>query len=43
MLNPGLHIATLDVGATLSMEITWATAAAVSADENKAQRPASSA
>ena len=41
VLNPDLHIATLDVGATLSMEITLSHGRGyVSADRNKAQRPA---
>ena len=40
ILNPELHIATLDVGATLSMEITLSHGRGyVSADRNKAQRP----
>ena len=40
VLNPGLHLATLDVGATLSMEITLSLGRGyVSADRNKAQRP----
>ena len=40
VLNPELHIATLDVGATLSMEITLSYGRGyVSADRNKAQRP----
>ena len=40
VLNPELHIATLDVGATLSMEITLSHGRGyVSADKNKAQRP----
>ena len=40
VLNPELHIATLDVGATLSMEITLSHVRGyVSADKNKAQRP----
>ena len=40
VLNPELHIATLDVGATLSMEITLSHGRGyVSADRNKAQRP----
>ena len=39
-LNPELHLATLDVGATLSMEITLSHGRGyVSADRNKAQRP----
>ena len=38
--NPELHLATLDVGATLSMEITLSHGRGyVSADRNKAQRP----
>ena len=41
ILNPELHIATLDVGATLSMEITLSHGRGyVSADKNKALRPA---
>ena len=40
VLNPELHLATLDVGATLSMEITLSHGRGyVSADQNKAQRP----
>ena len=40
VLNPELHLATLDVGATLSMEITLSHGRGyVSADLNKAQRP----
>lgn len=40
VLNPELHIATLDVGAALSMEITLSHGRGyVSADRNKAQRP----
>ena len=40
VLNPDLHLATLDVGATLSMEITLSHGRGyVSADRNKAQRP----
>ena len=40
VLNPELHLATLDVGATLSMEITLSRGRGyVSADRNKAQRP----
>ena len=40
VLNPELHLATLDVGATLSMEITQSHGRGyVSADRNKAQRP----
>ena len=40
VLNPELHIATLDVGATLSMEITLSHGRGyVSADKNKAARP----
>ena len=40
VLNPELHIATLDVGATLSMEITLSHGRGyVSADRNKALRP----
>ena len=40
VLNPELHLATLDVGATLSMEITLSHGQGyVSADRNKAQRP----
>ena len=40
VLNPELHRATLDVGATLSMEITLSHGRGyVSADRNKAQRP----
>ncbi len=40
VLNPDLHIATLDVGATLSMEITLSHGRGyVSANQNKAQRP----
>ena len=40
VLNPELHIATLDVGATLSMEITLSHGRGyVSANQNKAQRP----
>ena len=45
VLNPELHLATLDVGATLSMEITLQLFSLshgrgyVSADRNKAQRP----
>ena len=40
VLNPDLHIATLDVGATLSMEITLSHGRGyVSADRNKALRP----
>ena len=40
VLNPELHLATLDVGATLSMEITLSHGrGSVSADRNKAQRP----
>ena len=40
VLNPELHLATLDVGATLSMEITLNYGRGyVSADRNKAQRP----
>ena len=40
VLNPELHLATLDVGATLSMEITLSHVRRyVSADRNKAQRP----
>lgn len=40
VLNPELHLATLDVGATLSMEITLSHGRGyVSADRNKAQRP----
>lgn len=39
VLNPELHIATLDVGATLNMEITLSHGRGyVSADRNKAQR-----
>ena len=41
VLNPELQIATLDVGATLSMEITLSHGRGyVSADKNKALRPA---
>ena len=41
VLNPELHIATLDVGATLSMEITLSHGRGyVSADRNKALHPA---
>ena len=41
VLNPELHIATLDVGATLSMEITLSHGRGyVSADKNKALHPA---
>ena len=40
VLNPELHLATLDVGATLSMVITLSHGRGyVSADRNKAQRP----
>jgi len=40
VLNPELHLATLDVGATLSMEITLSHGRGyVSADRNEAQRP----
>ena len=40
ILNPELHIATLDVGATLSMEVTLSHGRGyVSADRNKALRP----
>ena len=40
VLNPELHLATLAVGATLSMEITLSQGRGyVSADRNKAQRP----
>ena len=40
VLTPDLHIATLDVGATLSMEITLSHGRGyVSANQNKAQRP----
>ena len=40
VLNPELHLATLDVGTTLSMEITLSHGRGyVSADRNKAQRP----
>ena len=40
VLNPELHIATLDVGATLSMEVTLSHGRGyVSADRNKAMRP----
>ena len=40
VLNPELHLAALDVGATLSMEITLSHGRGyVSADRNKAQRP----
>lgn len=40
VLNPELHLATLDVGATLSMKITLSHGRGyVSADRNKAQRP----
>jgi len=40
ILNPELHIATLDVGATLSMEVTLSHGRGyVSADRNKAMRP----
>ena len=40
ILNPELHIATLDVGATLSMEVTSSHGRGyVSADRNKAMRP----
>ena len=40
VLNPELHLATLDVGAILSMEITLSHGRGyVSADRNKAQRP----
>ena len=40
VLNPELHLATLDGGATLSMEITLSHGRGyVSADRNKAQRP----
>ena len=40
VLNPELHLATLDVGATMSMEITLNYGRGyVSADRNKAQRP----
>ena len=40
VLNPELHLATLDVGATLRMEITLSHGRGyVSADRNKAQRP----
>ena len=40
VLNPELHLATLDVGATLSMEITLSHGRGyVSADRNKSQRP----
>ena len=40
VLNPELHLATLDVGATLSMDITLSHGRGyVSADRNKAQRP----
>ena len=40
VLNPELHLATLDVGATLSMQITLSHGRGyVSADRNKAQRP----
>ena len=40
VLNPELHLATLDVGATLSMEITLSHGRGyVSADHNKAMRP----
>ena len=40
ILNPELHIATLDVGATLSMEVTLSHGRGyVSVDRNKAMRP----
>ena len=40
ILNPELHIATLDVGATLSMEVTLSNGRGyVSAERNKAMRP----
>ncbi len=40
VLNPELHIATLDVGATLSMEVTLSHGRGyVSAERNKAMRP----
>ena len=40
ILNPELHIATLDVGATLSMEVTLSHGCGyVSAERNKAMRP----
>ena len=40
ILNPELHIATLDVGATLSVEVTLSHGRGyVSADRNKAMRP----
>ena len=40
ILNPELHIATLDVGATLSMEVTLSHGRGyVSAERNKAMRP----
>ena len=40
VLNPELHIATLDVGATLSMEVTLSHGRGyVSADRNKAHAP----
>ena len=40
ILNPDLHIATLDVGGTLSMELTLSHGRGyVSADKNKAMRP----
>ena len=40
VLNPDLHIATLDAGATLNMELTLSHGRGyVSADRNKAQRP----
>ena len=40
ILNPDLHIATLDVGATLSMEVTLSHGRGyVSAERNKAMRP----
>ena len=40
VLNPELHIATLDAGATLNMELTLSHGRGyVSADRNKAQRP----
>ena len=40
ILNPELHIATLDVGAVLSMEVTLSHGRGyVSADRNKAMRP----
>ena len=40
VLNPELHLATLDVGATLSMEITLSHGRGyVSADRHKPQRP----